>query len=58
MAAETTVGVPLIAPVEVSKERPVGREGEIDQLATVPPLTDGVAEVMVVPFVSVNGLPL
>ena len=47
-----------MAPVELSKERPVGREGEIDQLTTAPPLTDGVTEVMVVPFVSVNGLPL
>ena len=57
-AAETTVGVPLMVPVEVSKERPVGKDGVIDQLTTVPPLAEGVAEVMVVPFVSVNGLPL
>ena len=58
MSAETTVGVPLMVPVEVSKERPVGSDGEIDQLTTVPPLTDGVDEVMVVPLVRVNGLPL
>ena len=47
-----------MVPVEVSKERPVGSDGEIDQLTTVPPLTDGVDEVMVVPLVRVNGLPL
>ena len=47
-----------MVPVEVSKERPVGKDGVIDQLTTVPPLAEGVAEVMVVPFVSVNGLPL
>ena len=58
MAAETTVGVPLMVPVEVSKVSPVGNDGAIDQLTTVPPPTDGVAEVMVVPLVSVNGLPL
>lgn len=58
VGADTTVGVPLMVPVDVSKERPVGSDGEIDQLTTVPPPTEGVAEVMVVPFVSVNGLPL
>ena len=47
-----------MVPVEVSKVRPVGSDGEIDQFTTVPPPTDGVAEVMVVPFVNVNGLPL
>ena len=47
-----------MVPVEVSKVSPVGNVGEIDQLTTVPPPTDGVAEVMVVPLVSVNGLPL
>ena len=58
VAEVTTVGVPEMAPLEVSKERPVGSDGEIDQLTTVPPLTDGVDEVMVVPLVRVNGLPL
>jgi len=52
------VGVPEIAPVEVSSERPAGSEGETDHDVTVPPLTDGVAAVMATPFVKVNGLPL
>ena len=52
------VGVPEIAPVEVSSERPAGSEGETDHNVAVPPLTDGVAVVMVTPFVKVNGLPL
>lgn len=52
------VGVPEISPVEVSKDSPVGRDGEIDQDTTVPPLTEGVALVIATPFVRVNGLPL
>lgn len=58
VAAEIAVGVPLMVPVDVSKERPAGKDGEIDQLTTVPPPTDGDTEVIVVPFVRVNGLPL
>ena len=52
------VGVPEMAPVEVLKERPLGIEGEIDHEVTVPPLALGVAVVMAVSLVSVNGLPL
>ena len=52
------VGVPEIAPVEVSSERPEGKDGETDHDVTVPPLTDGVAVVIATPFVKVNGLPL
>ena len=52
------VGVPEMAPVEVLKERPLGSEGEIDHEVTVPPLALGVAVVMAVSLVSVNGLPL
>lgn len=52
------VGVPEIAPVEVEKVRPAGKAGVIDHEVTVPPLADGVAVVMAVPFVSVNGVPL
>ena len=52
------VGVPEIAPLVVEKERPVGSDGEIDHEVTVPPLTVGVAVVMAVPLVRVNGLPL
>ena len=47
-------GVPLIAPVDESSERPAGRVGETDHEVTVPPLTVGVTVVMAVPLVSVN----
>ena len=40
------VGVPLMAPVEVSKERPAGSVAEIDHEVTVPPLAVGVTVVM------------
>jgi hypothetical protein len=50
--------VPEIAPVEVEKVRPAGKAGVIDHEVTVPPLADGVAVVMAVPFVNVNGVPL
>ena len=47
MVAEVmAVGVPLIAPVEVSKERPAGSVAEIDHDVTVPPLEVGVTVVM------------
>jgi len=55
---ETTVGVPLISPVDVSKAKPLGREGEIDHVTTVPPAVDGVTAVIAVPLVKVNGFPL
>ena len=55
---ETTVGVPLISPVDVSKAKPLGRDGEIDHVMTVPPPVDGVTAVIAVPFVKVNGFPL
>ena len=54
----TVVGVPEMAPVEVSKERPAGRVAEIDHEVTVPPLALGVDVVMAESFVSVNGFPL
>ena len=54
----TAVGVPEIAPVEVSNERPAGRDGETDQLVTGPPLTLGVTVVMVVPLVNVKAFGL
>tara|TARA_Y100000589_G_C26812197_1_gene490308 strand:- start:54 stop:287 length:234 start_codon:yes stop_codon:yes gene_type:complete len=50
------VGVPLIAPVEVEKERPVGSVGEIDQEVTAPPLEVGVTVDMVVSLVNENEL--
>ena len=52
------VGVPEIAPLVVENVRPLGSDGEIDHEVTVPPLTVGVAVVMAVPLVRVNGLPL
>ena len=39
---DTTVGVPLISPVNASILRPVGRPGEIDHVATGPPVELGV----------------
>ena len=50
----TAVGVPLIAPVDESNDKPTGREGETDQDVMVPPLTVGVVVVIAVPFVNVN----
>ncbi len=47
-------GVPLMAPVEESSERPAGRVGETDHEVMAPPLTVGVTVVMAVPLVSVN----
>ena len=55
---ETADGVPLMAPVVESIERPAGRVGETDHEVTVPPLTVGVTVVMAVPLVSVNELGL
>ena len=52
----TTVGVPLIVPVELSKNKPVGRVGVIDQDVTGSPLAVGVEGVIGVPLVRVNGL--
>ena len=52
------MGVPEIAPVEESSERPAGSEGDTDHEVTVPPLEVGVTVVMAVPFVSVSELGL
>ena len=51
-------GVPLMAPVEESKDKPAGSDGEADQLVIVPPFTVGVAVVMAVPLVKLNVLGL
>ena len=48
------VGVPEISPVEVSRERPAGSEGETDQDVIVPPFALGVTAVIALSFVSVN----
>ena len=55
---ETAVGVPLIAPVEESKDKPAGRDGETDHEVTVPPVIDGVTVVIAVPMDNVNDLGL
>ena len=50
----TADGVPEMAPVVESSERPAGKEGETDQEVMVPPLVVGVTVVMAVPFAKVN----
>ena len=40
--SEITVGVPLISPVDGSRNRPVGRFGNMDQVKIAPPPTVGV----------------
>ena len=52
------MGVPLMAPVDESRDRPAGREGETDHDVMVPPLAVGVTVVMAVSFVSVKELGL
>ena len=54
----TAVGVPLIAPVVESRERPAGKDGETDQPVIVPPFAVGVTAVICVPLVRVNVLGL
>ena len=58
MEEETAVGVPLMAPVDVLNERPLGRDGEIDHELTAPPLAVGVTVLMAEPLVSVSELGL
>ena len=50
----TDVGVPLMAPVEVSRERPAGSDGETEYEMTVPPVEVTVSVVMAVPLVNVS----
>ena len=51
-------GVPLISPVEVLKFNPDGKDGEIDQETTAPPLDVGVSAVIAEFLVKLNGLLL
>jgi hypothetical protein len=44
------VGVPLIAPVDVSRANPAGRLGETEYETTVPPIEVTVSVVIAVPF--------
>ena len=48
------VGVPEMAPVDESIDRPAGSDGETDHEVTGPPLALGVTVVMAVPLVKVN----
>lgn len=52
------VGVPEMAPVEVSNDKPAGRVGVIAHKSTVPPLEVGVAVVIATSFVKVSVLLL
>jgi len=52
------VGVPEIAPVEESKDKPAGSVGVCDEGVITPPLAVGVAGVRVTSFVNENGFPL
>ena len=47
-------GVPLIAPVEESRDRPAGSVGETEYVTTAPPVDVGVSAVIAVPFSSVS----
>ena len=59
VAEEVTAdGVPPMAPVEASKDKPAGSDGNTDQEVIVPPFTVGVTVVIAVSFVSVNELGL
>ena len=50
----TAVGVPLIAPVDVSRDKPAGRDGETEYDTTAPPVEVTVSVVIAVPFVRVS----
>ena len=50
----TAVGVPLIAPVDVSSDNPAGSDGETEYETTVPPLDVTEVVVMAVPLVNVK----
>ena len=54
----TAVGVPLISPEEVSRDKPAGSVGETDHDTTVPQLEVGDAAVIAESLVSVNGVQL
>ena len=50
----TAVGVPLMAPVEVSSDKPAGSDGDTEYETTVPPVEVTVSVVMAVPFSRVS----
>jgi len=51
-------GVPLIAPVEESRDKPAGSVGDTEYVTTVPPVDVTVSVVIAVPLVNVNELEL
>ena len=52
----TAVGVPLMAPVEVSSDKPAGSDGETEYDTTLPPVEVMVSVVIAVPLVKVSEL--
>ena len=50
----TAVGVPLMAPVEVSSDRPAGSDGDTEYETTAPPVEVTVSVVIAVPLVNVS----
>ena len=50
----TAVGVPLMAPVVVSNDRPAGSDGDTAYDTTLPPVEVTVSVVMAVPLVKVS----
>ena len=54
----TAVGVPLMSPVEVSSDKPAGRDGDTEYEVTVPPVDVGEMVVMAVPFSKVRSFEL
>ena len=53
-----SVGVPLIAPVEVSRAKPAGSDGDTEYVTTVPPVEVTVSVVIAVPLVKVSDVEL
>jgi hypothetical protein len=51
---EIAVGVPEMAPVDVSRDKPAGSVGETDHDTTVPPVEVGVAVVIAESFARVK----
>ena len=50
----TAVGVPLIEPVDVSRDKPAGSDGDTEYETTVPPVEVTESVVIAVPFSSVR----
>ena len=54
----TAVGVPLSVPVDVSRDKPAGSDGETEYETTAPPVEVTAVVVMAVPLVRVNEVVL